>query len=455
MRSSRIVSLVAAGALLLVGQSVSATATVLPGEAFSGTDSWENSDCGYPLSVESSFQGRYSIRVGKNAAESAFFFHENITYSDVYTNQMTGESFEIRGHSTFQEVKATRIEGSVFEFTQVESGQPFVVLDSAGRVVARDRGSIRYHILVDTEGDDEPGGSFIDFLGADARGPHPGFSRTFCSYAGELVGISDSSQGYSLRPVGSTASPLGYTEYLPATYPEAGGSPLLVFLHGAGESGDGSAEQLGFMEWQGIPRFIANDGWPEDRPFVVLSPQHEIAGDVSWFDQCDGVEFPGSCGMGLQHDIGHPLPGSFCMTPTEVAAFIDYAVGAYQVDPNRVFLTGLSCGAFGAWEYLSVYGDAQVAAVVPVAGEGRPAWETAGCALGDAALWAFHGDVDDIVNPLGSSEPIAQVSGCPAPPRQDARYTEMPGVDHDHAGNYPYGISGPDIYSWMLELTPG
>jgi predicted esterase len=445
MRRSRIVTVVGVLSLLLVGlQAGPASATVQRGERFSGSGSYENSDCGYPMNVESTFEGTYSFRVGKNRDQSAFFLRQSFSFRDVYTNTLTGEWFVVRGQSSFHEIKATQVEGSVYEVTQVESGQPFVVEDSSGRVVARDRGSVRYHVVIDTGGDDQPGGDFVDFLGADVHGPHPGFSRTLCSFAGDLVGISDSSQRYTLRPVGTTASPLGYAEYLPPDYADSAQSPLLIFLHGAGESGDGSADQLGVMAMQGIPRFIANNGWPDARPFVVLAPQHEISGDLDPYAQCDDVQFPGSCGTTLQHTLGNPLPGSPCITPAEVESFIAYAVGAYQVDPKRVYLTGLSCGAFGAWEYLAAHDDEQVAAVVPVAGEGRPAWSTAGCSLGEVALWAFHGEADDVVNPLGSIETMTNVEACPSPPRQDARLTTFPDVDHDHAGNYAYGVGVPE-----------
>ena len=61
--------------------------------------------------------------------------------------------------------------------------------------------------------------------------------------------------------------------------------------------------------------------------------------------------------------------------PYEVHDFITFAVNHYHVDPAKVYVTGLSCGAYGLWEYLSLYGNQQVAAAVPVAGYGLPAWQ--------------------------------------------------------------------------------
>jgi predicted esterase len=428
-------------------------ATVVKQETFTEPYSFDYSDCGYPVHVEGEFTVTMSqLRVGKNKAESAFFYNEKHSYHEVHTNTLTGESFVQRANSTFHEVKATQVEGTVYEFTQLEAGQPFVIEDSSGRVVLRDRGVIRYHVVFDTGGDAEPGGEFIDFLGADVHGPHPGFdTRFYCEIVGSLVGISDSSQRMTLHPTGTTASPLGYGEYLPPDYGDAGSSPLLVFLHGYGESGDGSAEQLQFLANTAIPAYIAFDGWPNDRPFVVLAPQHEIAGDLDPYSVCDNVEWFGSCSLTLQHDLGHPNPGSICFTPDEVQAFLAYAIDAYDVDPHRVYLTGLSCGAFGAWEYLAKYGNSQIAAVVPIAGEGRPAYATAGCALGDVPIWAFHGLADDTVNPAGSIEPIEALQTNCSP--VDARLTTYPDVGHDSwTMTYALGATD-DIYTWMLGYT--
>jgi predicted peptidase len=334
----------------------------------------------------------------------------------------------------------------------VLAGQPTVITDSSGRVVARDRGSIHYRLLFDTGGDTDPDRQFAGFSGFEVHGPH---DTDFCASVGALVGISQSSQRYNLRPLGTTASPMGYAEYLPPSYGQTGLSPLLVFLHGSGEGGDGSAEQLQALARAAIPGYIAHDAWPDDRPFVVLAPQHVVSGDLSAYSVCDGVEFGASCALTVQHNLGNPTPGSVCVTPQEVHEFIAYAVATYAVDPNRVYLTGLSCGGYGVWEYLSQHLGGQVAAAVPVSGEGRPAWQTAGCTLGAVPLWAFHGGADPVVDPAGSIEAITQLQACSSPTARDARLAVYPDAYHDSAmwaQAYAVGTEH-DIYTWMLGHT--
>jgi predicted esterase len=394
-------------------------------EPFTDTETFTYSDCGYPVRVDAHREGKTSYRVEQVGDEPVFFATGKVSYREVHTNTLTREQFVVRGRYWFRDVRATHVEGSLFEVTTQETGQPFTVEDSSGRVVARASGVVRFTLVVDTGGDDDPASEFVDFVGVDVRGPHPGFERHFCGFAGDLVGISDSSDRYTVHPEGTTASPLGYVEYLPPDYADAGASPLLVFLHGFGENGDGSAEQLDLLTATAIPSFIAFDGWPAERPFVVLAPQHE---------------FP---------DESAPP----CFTPDEIRSFLTYAVATYDIDPSRVYLTGLSCGAIGAWDYLAAHGSSQVAAVVPIAGDGRPAWETVACRLGDVPLWAFHGDADDVVDPAGSIETMARLQACTSPPAQDARLTVYPGVGHDSwTATYALGADD-DIYAWMLSHT--
>jgi len=233
------------------------------------------------------------------------------------------------------------------------------------------------------------------------------------------------------KPLGSTTAPNGFHEYLPPAYSPSTPSPLLVFWHGIGEDGNGTSELSRVLSW-GPAKLIANNQWDPMRPFIVLSPQYTA-------------------------QSGNIAPGAGCPSSAVVDAFLTWATANYNIDPKRVYLTGLSCGAIGSWDYLADHQGALVAAAVLLSGDpGDPAqststWGRAGCTLGNAAIWSFHGDADNVV-PFGPDQTtMNNLIACPMPPRRDAVFTNVVGGQH-LIWDPIYDLSGGygDIYKWML-----
>jgi dienelactone hydrolase len=168
-----------------------------------------------------------------------------------------------------------------------------------------------------------------------------------------------------------------------------------------------------------------------------------------------------------------------------VRGFLRWAFDHYNVDRDRVYLTGLSCGAIGVWSYLNSYvDDGEVVAAVLIAGNGRAAWNNHGCELGAVGVWAFHGTADETVNPddqmfslvgfptdnrpdgsrtesekvysdwVGAGRPMTGgLIACPTAGRRDARLTLYEGVGHD-SWSRTYDLSaGHDIYEWLLSMS--
>ena len=165
-----------------------AGAKVIEQQHYSGTDSFSFDDCGFTLDVESEFSGHALLHVDKTG--QAFLEVENLRYRDVLTNPETGKWFVQRGKRLFHDIKATQVDGTIYEFVAIEAGQPFVIEDSTGEVVIRDRGVIRSTYLFDTLGDGTPGGEFLEEVDLSVHGPHPGFADDFpfCEIAAELTG---------------------------------------------------------------------------------------------------------------------------------------------------------------------------------------------------------------------------------------------------------------------------
>jgi dienelactone hydrolase len=432
------------------GVSARAEAAAVEWTPYSDSAQFTDDSCGYPTAVAATVSGRVGVRAGTGPAAGYLFVTDNYAFREVHTDPATGQWFVVRGSGQFKDIKARPVGGNVFEATTKSPGQGFIVEDSAGKVVLRFAGVVTFRYTFDAGSN-----TFVDFLGVTMAGHFPDTSA--CSAAGSILGI-DSASRLTAHPLGSTASPLGYYQYLPPGYGTGAKKPLLIFLHGYGGNGDGTSAQLpNVINDAGIAYYIANNGWAADRPFVVLSPQHHEIESPAYPYPCDGP-FGGSCVMQHQHDYGNPLPaGSPCWAPSEVHAFLDYALAHYSgnVDPTRVYLTGLSCGGYGVWESLAQFGAGRIAAAVPIAGDGRPALGSSGCALASVPIWAFHGDADDVVNPAGSVDTITGLRTCPAPPARELRLTVYPGVDHDSWDHAYSGSQGQDIYGWMLGFTTG
>jgi hypothetical protein len=181
-----VLAAVVAGTVALGG--VPAGATVIEQQHYSFTESFSYSDCGFLVNGISTVTGTLHIRVGKGDKATGFFEHDNFSFREVHTNPANGKWFVVRGNGLFQETKGVHVGGSIFEFTSIIAGQPFVIEDSAGRVLLRDRGVIRRTILFDTEGDNIPGGIELAELDFSISGPHPGFSVDFCAIATRLIG---------------------------------------------------------------------------------------------------------------------------------------------------------------------------------------------------------------------------------------------------------------------------
>ncbi len=233
------------------------------------------------------------------------------------------------------------------------------------------------------------------------------------------AGTSAPADRHTARPLNSTTADQGYYEYLPPGYGDSPQEyPLLLFIHGLGENGNGDSE-LDRVLANGPPRLINNNSWDESLPFVVLSPQHE---------------------------------GGGCTSSNEIRDFINFALMNYDINPTRVYLTGLSCGAIGSWGYLINNTNTQIAAMVPIAGNGTNAFNIAGCNLAPIPMWAFHGDADNRVGVNGTITPITGLQACTSPRPADISMVIYPGVGHN-SWRRTYDLSaGHDIYQWLLNF---
>jgi predicted peptidase len=200
-----------------------------------------------------------------------------------------------------------------------------------------------------------------------------------------------------------TTSP--YVVFVPKGYDGTKEYPVVLFLHGSGETKGGSKKPVEV----GIGPAIRKR--EKDFPFIVVIPQSEKR---TWkADSEDGKR---------------------------ALAILDEVEKEYKTDPKRQYLTGLSMGGYGTWSIAAAHPQ-RWAAIVPICGGGNPKEAEK---IKDIPTWVFHGDADTAV-PVQRSrdmvEALKKAGGAP-------KYTEYPKVGHN-SWDRAYGTD--DLYKWMLE----
>jgi predicted peptidase len=199
---------------------------------------------------------------------------------------------------------------------------------------------------------------------------------------------------------------LNYLLFLPEGYSNDSDKkwPLMLFLHGAGERGS----DVNKVKLHGPPRIVEKR---KDFPFILVSPQ---------------------------------CPADSWWKTHELIALLDEIQKSHRVDTDRVYLTGLSMGGFGAWE-LATQAPQRFAAIAPICGGGNPVQARR---LRNLPIWVFHGDADRVV-PVGLSDDMVAALRKAG---SDVKYTRYEGIDHD---SWTRTYANEELYEWMLSHKRG
>ena len=118
---------------------------------------------------------------------------------------------------------------------------------------------------------------------------------------------------------------------------------------------------------------------------------------------------------------------------------LDLVTDEFNIDSNRVYVTGQSMGGYGTWDLILRY-PKRFAAAVPVCGAGDPA---SAKRIAHIPIWAFHGDRDKTVPTRGTQkmiEALKQAGGR-------AKYTEYEGVGHNC---WTRAWKEKDLITWLF-----
>jgi predicted peptidase len=202
-----------------------------------------------------------------------------------------------------------------------------------------------------------------------------------------------------------------YLLYVPEDYEEDRAWPLILSLHGF----LGADPTLESVRTQNPVAWVD----PSEFPFVLVAPK--------------GPD-------GLWSEYHEPMDELF-----------DVLGDSLSIDPEAVFLTGLSSGTLGVWPWALARPDL-FAGIAPIAGGPPLTVDQVSediCGLVDLPIWMAHSEADEVV-PIDSD--VATVAGLEECGSTAVRFTTYEGLTHVESISTAY--AGPDLYEWMLEQVP-
>lgn len=253
-----------------------------------------------------------------------------------------------------------------------------------------------------------------------------------------------------------------YYVFLPKGYADEPAKrwPMLLFLHGAGERGNGRDD---------LEKVLVHgplmEAWIQGRdlPFVMVVPQAPFPDDhrnTSALPKGYGEKRDASAPPPPRNNAPfdtNPIPsdwgtlrdrgdGSVINAWIRMASELEYMVritaADYRVDRKRISISGLSMGGFGTFGIAAAHPE-MFAAIAPVCGGGDPATLDK-LAASQRPIWVFHGGRDRVVAPI---ESLQMVNALLAKGHRNVKFTVQEDLGHNV---WTRVYEGEDFYRWLL-----
>lgn len=205
---------------------------------------------------------------------------------------------------------------------------------------------------------------------------------------------------------------LPFRYFVPPGYDSAQAYPVILFLHGAGERGSDNEAQLN-NNANGALQLIGNSQLAL-QPVLMIAPQCPTNG---WWSGA---------------------------TLTTAIGLVDQIAASYHIDPDRVYVTGLSMGGMGTWSAITSQ-PTRFAAAVPMSGNGDT---NAAASVSALPVWFFHAADDGTVDVSGSDALVAALRNAGA----STIYTR-----YDTGGHaiWSAAYAHPLLFPWLVSQQRG
>lgn len=201
--------------------------------------------------------------------------------------------------------------------------------------------------------------------------------------------------------------------------------PVLIFLHGRGESGTDNEKQL----THGAKMFLT-DNFRKKFPSIVIFPQ--CAAESYWSNV---IIEP----INDKRFFTFQKGGEATQAMSLVLSFTDHFFKTAVVDQSRIYVGGLSMGGMGTFEILRRRPKTFAAAFAICGGDNQANVKK----YKHVPLWIFHGGLDDVVNPQLSYQVFRELRNLEHPPK----FTIYPKANHN---SWDAAFAEPDLLDWVF-----
>lgn len=242
------------------------------------------------------------------------------------------------------------------------------------------------------------------------------FFAFFClAISMSSLNSQDVVDGFHAREyISETGDTLRYRLFIPViqndeTY------PLIVYLHGGMGRGTDNLKQISGGNTYGT--HVWTDSIVQQKhPTFVLAPQSPQRRRWSALDS-----------------------EKLAISAQLMLEVINVLQQEFNIDRNRIYLTGQSMGGAGTWDIIAKRPDV-FAAAIPLCGRGNP---SAVNAFLEVPVWVFHGAADPLVSPTYSQEMVKALREAGG----IVKYTEYPDVEHSV---WLYAYKEPELIEWLF-----
>lgn len=218
---------------------------------------------------------------------------------------------------------------------------------------------------------------------------------------------------------------LNYRILFPENFDASKKYPVVLFLHGRGESGNDNAKQL----THGGKMFLS-DSFRKDYPSIVIFPQ---CAENSYWSNVDIEEASGKRFFTFQKG-GKPTKSMDL-----VLGLMDQVEKEAYIDKSKIYVGGLSMGGMGTFEILRRKPKTFAAAFAICGGDNIANAKK----YKNIPLWIFHGGLDDVVNPQLSYSVFRELRRLGNTPK----FTIYPKANHN---SWDSAFAEPGLMSWLF-----